>query len=179
MNNRIFVQTLFKRHRRSGDIVFALFFLFFSLFLVSQIAFQTKWFEGTKLFVQPAFWPAISLCTMLVFAFLHWLSSALSRRIPGRLQEVLFWGKSFEYVVWFLVYVVFVPKLGYLPSTALFSILLPLRLGYRDIRSLGLAVLFGLAVILIFKALLHVNIPGGALYEYLPSGWRKFALTYL
>ena len=78
------LQSLFKRYRRPGDIVFAWFALVVSVILLSQIIDQTAWKNGSKLFAQPRFWPAVSLGGMAVFAALHLLGSVLSERIDGR-----------------------------------------------------------------------------------------------
>jgi len=60
------MQQLFKRERRSGDLIFALLFLAFAIFLLANIGNQTQWVKGTKLVSQPSFWPAISLAGMTV-----------------------------------------------------------------------------------------------------------------
>lgn len=172
------LQELFKRYRRPGDLVFALIFLGFSVFLLSQIGTQTVWKSRTALFAQPAFWPAISLLGMVVFGGLHFLSSAISPRIRGRRKEIKFWLKSFEYLVWFMGYVICVPVLGYLPATVLFTVTIAVRLGYRSVKMIGLACLSGIAIVLIFKTFLQVKVPGGQLYELLPDGLRAFMLTY-
>ena len=70
------------------------------------------------------------------------------------------------------------PLVGYLPVTLVFVPLLSWRMGYRDRRMLGLAVLFALAVVLVFKGFLAVRIPGGAAYEYLPDGVRSLFIQY-
>ncbi|WP_371170871.1 tripartite tricarboxylate transporter TctB family protein [Aliiroseovarius sp. 2305UL8-7] len=173
------LQDLFKRYRRPGDIVFAVLFLAFALFLLSQLGEQTKVVKRTKWFGQPNLWPTISIWAMVIFGGLHWLSSALSPRIPGRWKEVAFWLRSFEYVLYFLIYVTLVPVLGYLPATVLFAVFLVLRTGFRSPQMITYAVLFGVCVSIIFRAFLQVKIPAGAIYEYLPDTIRAFALTYL
>lgn len=172
------LQDMFKRYRRPGDLVFAVLFFAISLFLLSQIGEQTVWKKGTRLFSQPAFWPAVSLISMTVFAAFHWLGSAVSPRIDGRWAEVWLWGKSTEYVVWFLAYVMLVPLLGYLLATVLFAVVLTLRLGYRGAKWITTAALTGIVIVLIFKTFLQVKVPGGQIYEYLPSAARSFMLTY-
>ncbi len=172
------LQDLFKRYRRPGDLVFAVAFLAVSIFLLSQLGTETKWVKRTKLVAQPAFWPAVSLIGMTFFAALHWLGSICSPRIHGRLAEVAFWARSFEYALWFMIYVTVVPRLGYLPSTLLFAVLLALRVGYRSPKILGSAALTGIAVVLVFKTFLQVKVPGGQIYEALPDGLRAFMLTY-
>ena len=173
------LQELFKRYRRPGDVVFACAFLVFAVFLLSQIRTQAPWLAGTKTFAQPAFWSLISLALMSFFAALHFLSSILSPRIPGRWQEVWQWVRSFEYVIWFMIYVFAVPWVGYLPTTIVFAVLLGVRAGYRSIHAIGSLVLLAVAIVVVFKAFLQVKIPGGALYHHLPDGLRAFMLTYL
>jgi len=173
------LQQLFHRYRRPGDLVFALLFLFVSIFLLSQLGEQVEWPGGGKLVAQPGFWPAISLVGMTFFAALHYIGSALSPRIPGRWQEVGFWLRGLEFAGWFMVYVWVVPRLGYLPTTLLFMPLLALRAGYRKPAHLLGAAAVGFGVVVIFKALLSVKIPGGAVYEHLPDGLRNFMSLYL
>ncbi|MEW9919187.1 hypothetical protein AB2B41_06210 [Marimonas sp. MJW-29] len=54
------------------------------------------------------------------------------------------------------------PIVGYLPGTVLSSLLLALRVGYRSIGALALAVSVTLATVLLFKRFLQVMSPGGA-----------------
>ena len=114
------MQALFKRDRRTGDLVFAVFFLIISILLLSQLDEQVKWSKRGKFFAQPGFWPAVSLVSMTFFALLHLIGSALSPRIYGRIAEVGLWLRSLEYAVWFLLYVWLVPIVGYLPMTLIF-----------------------------------------------------------
>ena len=58
-----------------------------------------------------------------------------------------------------------------------FCVLLSLRAGYRDRRVLGGMALFGVAVVVVFKSLLRVSIPGGALYELFPEAIRNFLIV--
>lgn len=173
------LQDMFKRYRRPGDIVFAVIFLAFSVFLLSQLGAETKVVKRTKWFAQPALWPTVAIWGMVIFSALHLLGSVLSPRIPGRWKEVGFWLLSLEYVAYFLVYVVAVPWLGYLPSTILFVVFLALRTGFHSAMVLSLSVAFAVIVAVLFRALLQVNIPAGQLYEHLPDSIRVFALTYL
>ena len=89
------------------------------------------------------------------------------------------WLKSLEYVMYFLIYVATVPWLGYLPSTVLFALFLALRTGFRSTRALGVSVIFGIAVAVIFRGGLQVKIPAGEVYQHLPDSIRLFALSYL
>ena len=170
------LQQLFERHRRSGDLVFAIFFLVVSLVLLSQLGEQTKWVKRTKLVAQPSFWPSVALYGMVFFAVLHFIGSLLSPRIYGRLAEVKLWFRSLEYVAWFLAYVWLVPRLGYLPTTMLYMPLLAWRVGFKDKKTLWMMAGLGFFIVFLFKSFLEVKIPGGALYEYLPSSLRSFML---
>jgi len=173
------LQQLFQRYRKPGDLVFAILFLTFSLILLTQLQDQTKWVARKSLFVQPRFWPAVAVIGMVVFGILHLIGSLWSPRIYGRLKEMWFWARSFEYVAWFLIYVYLVPLTGYLPTTLVFCVLLALRAGYRDRTTLLAAAGSGLFIVVLFRGLLQVKIPGGAVYEYFPDGMRAFMLTYM
>ncbi|MEY1556163.1 tripartite tricarboxylate transporter TctB family protein [Yoonia sp. R2331] len=169
---------LFHRERRRGDLVFAVVFLVFSAFMFASMGSQTIWAEGTALYAQPRFWPAVSLAGMTFFATLHWIGSALSPRLPGRWQEIWLWARSVEYAAWFLGYVLLVPFLGYLIATLLAGAALMIRVGYRSFAAIGGMILTNFIIVLTFKSTLKVNLPGGAIYEYLPTAWRSFMLTY-
>lgn len=173
------LQALFKRYRRPGDIVFAIVFLAFALFLLSQLTSQTAFKPGGKLFAQPRFWPAVSLIAMTAFAAFHLLGSVLSERIHGRWKEVGLWLSSFEYAAWFVMYALVVPYAGYLPATIAFAVLLVLRAGYRSRTALFGAVASAVVIVVLFKSFLQVKLPAGQVYNALPDGLRQFMLTYL
>jgi predicted ferric reductase len=180
MNRIRTLQDLFRRYRRPGDFVIAFLSFAFALFLAANLPFQTTWVARTKLFAQPAFWPAVAVAFMVLFSTLHMIGALVSERIPGRLAEVVQWIKSAEYALWFMAYVMLVPVLGYLVATLAFTISLTWRLGYRSWRWAGIAAGFAVIVVVLFRGFLHVKIPGGALYAHLPPGaLRAFFLTYL
>ena len=172
------LQDLFKRYRRPGDLFYAIICLTFSLFLAFNLASETTWAPSTKLLAQPAFWPYLAVYLMVFFSALHMISSLVSPKLEGRWKEIEFWLRSVEFAGWFMIYVIFVPQLGYLPTTILFAMLLTYRLGYRGIPFMGSAAVFGFVVVVVFKSLLQVKVPGGAVYEYLPPALRSFFLTY-
>ncbi|MDG1472464.1 MAG: tripartite tricarboxylate transporter TctB family protein [Ascidiaceihabitans sp.] len=172
------LQELFKRYRRPGDIVFAWMFFALAVFLFTQLGTQSPWKWGGKVFSQPAFWPTSSVILMVFFGGLHLLSSALSPRLVGRWEEVWQWVKSLEYAGWFMAYVFVVPQLGYLLSTIVFGLLLAARAGYRSVRMYLSIVALSITIVVVFKGFLQVRIPGGAIYEYLPTTLRSFMLTY-
>lgn len=180
MNRIKTLQDLFKRYRRPGDFVIAILSFGFAVFLLASLPFQTDWVARTKTFAQPAFWPTVAVCAMVLFSALHLVGALVSERIPGRRAEVMEWLKALEYVAWFMAYVAVVPIVGYLLGTIVFCIALTLRLGYRGWRWIGLAALFAVVVVVLFKGFLQVKIPAGAIYEVLPSGpVRTFIMTYL
>ncbi|AHD07824.1 tripartite tricarboxylate transporter TctB family protein [Phaeobacter gallaeciensis] len=172
------LQTLFKRYRRPGDIVFAWIILIVALLLLTQLYDQTAWRKGGPLFAQPRFWPAVSLTGMAGFAAFHLLGSALSERIHGRWQEVWLWLSSLEYAGWFIAYAAAVPYAGYLPATVFFAVALALRAGYRRPATLAITAASAGVIVLLFKTLLKVNLPAGRVYEALPDGLRQIMLTY-
>ncbi|MGJ8547676.1 MAG: tripartite tricarboxylate transporter TctB family protein [Sulfitobacter sp.] len=172
------LQDLFKRYRRPGDLVFSIVFLIFSLLLALSLGSQNVWTSNDRLFSQPAFWSYLSVYTMLGFSILHLISGLLSPALDGRWSEVGFWLRSGEFAIWFMVYVVVVPMLGYLPATLLFSVVLVFRLGYRSKAALWSAAGFSVVVVVLFKTFLQVKVPGGAIYDYLPTAARSFMLTY-
>lgn len=172
------LQSLFKRYRRPGDIVFAWVMVAVAVLLLSQLFDQTAYKAGGKLFAQPRFWPAVSLAGMLGFAALHLIGSAASERIEGRWAEVLLWARALEYAGWFIGYAALVPYLGYLPTTLVFALALTWRAGYRRWLAFMSAGLSAVAIVLLFKTFLQVKLPAGQLYEHLPDGVRQIMLTY-
>jgi len=177
MNNDEFTQV---KTRTAGQVVFAVAFFAISLFLLSQLGNQTEWNENARnIAAQPRLWPAIALTIMVIgFAF-HW--QMMKRRKPNRLDwiEVRRWAEPLEYLLWFLVYVFAVPRLGFLPMSLLLACALTWRLGYRNKGAMWAATGFAIAVTALFKGLLGVNIPGGQIYEFLPGSVRTFFLVYL
>ena len=168
--------------RQPADIVFAIFALAVAVLLLSQLAEQTKFVKGANILNQPGFWPALSLSGMTLFGlfnvFFSWRAarrSATGAQIAG---EVLFWLRTLEFAIWFMAYVFLAPITGYLPATLIFCLLLALRLGYRNKRMLGFAILTGIGVVLLFKTFLQVKIPGGSLYEFFPGAFRNILITY-
>lgn len=172
-------QELFKRNRMPGDLVFAVLFLAFALFLLWHLPAQAPWQKGVKLVAQPAFWPTVSVGGMVFFGILHWLGSICSPRIYGRWSEVLIWLRAAEFGGWFMAYVLLLPIIGYLPASILFGLALTFRLGYRSAQALLSAFALALVTVILFRGLLHVNVPAGKIYQYLPDGLRAFAQTYL
>lgn len=168
---------LFQRERRPGDLVFALAFFLFALFIAVIFPTQAKFLGNKTLVAEPGFWPLVGTGMMVVFGAFHVLSTYNSPRLAGRLTELLFWGRALEFVVWFAAYVMAVPKIGYLPATVLLALLLSYRLGYRSWTwALG-AMGFAVGVVLVFKTGLGVKLPAGEIYQYLPDSIRSFVMV--
>ncbi|MEM9603063.1 MAG: tripartite tricarboxylate transporter TctB family protein [Pseudomonadota bacterium] len=172
------LQDLFRRYRRPGDLVFGLAFLVFAVFIVYSLPTEATLSGRGSLFAKPAFYVHVAAYAMLLFAVLHVFSSLVSEALEGRWREVWLWLRSIEYAVWFLAYVVIAPVLGYLLATLVFTLSLTVRLGYRSRRALALTAFFSVCVVVVFKSFLQVKVPGGQLYEYLPSALRTLMLTY-
>lgn len=174
-----------KSGSRAGALVFAAAFLLFGLVLLSMIGVETDWSKKTKLAAQPRFWPAVALIGMVGFGLAHFLTtlSAFRRRDPAtrvldETWEMKIWSRAFEFVAWFMAYVLVVPVAGYLPTTMVFVPVLVYRLGYRGWRMIGAAVVTAVSIVVAFKTLLSVKIPGGTVYEALPDGLRSFVIIY-
>ena len=166
--------------REAGQVIFVLGAVGFALFLLSQLGSQTAWVDNAKNFAaQPRFWPAVGVVTMVAcFGLNFWL---LKRRRPNGADwvEARRWLEPLEYVAWFMAYVFMVPILGFLPMSIAFAVGLTYRLGYRDRLFLWLAVAFAVGMVVLFKGLLSVRIPGAAIYEYFPGALRNFLILYL
>jgi hypothetical protein len=169
------------RHHRA-EIIFAVASFGFALFLAANIPWQTEWAGRLDFFKQPAFWPIVAITAMTGFGALElWFCWRRNRQASGdgTLAEVGRWIRAAEYVVWFMAYVWLVPLAGYLPATLVFTAGLTLRLGYRSWTTICAAMLTGIVTVVVFKSFLGVRIPGGAVYEYLPSALRNFMILYL
>lgn len=157
-----------------GQMLFVVVFFAASLILLAFLPDQTKWVKGTKLAAQPRFWPAIAVFGMVFFAGLHLWYLPRKRFVRDDAREWMRWFWAIEFVLWFLAYVVIVPRLGYLPTTMAFVPLLAWRMGYRSRFYMWVSVAFAVFVVVMFKSMLEVKIPGGMIYEYLPGGLRNF-----
>jgi len=170
------MQTQATKTGRTGGFLFAMLFVLFCVFLLTQLGAETKYTEGKTLLNQPRFWPAVSVIGMLCFGLGH-LFAVRRTRNKKVWHELLIWLSAFEYLIWFMLYVKAVTFIGYLPATILFMLALCLRLGYRSRRSLVLSALTACCIVLVFKTALAVKIPGGALYEFLPAAIRNFMIV--
>ena len=128
------------------------------------------------MFAQPRFWPAVGIGGMLLFAILHLWRLPRRRLVRADLREGRLWLFSFEFAAWFMVYVWAVPLVGYLPCSIAFVPLMAYRLGYRKPATLVTGAVFGFVVVLVFKAILEVKIPGAAVYDLLPPAVRNFLI---
>ncbi len=153
----------------------------FALCLARQMGTPVKWVSGKPLTAQPGFWPVTAIIGMLVFGALELVVIA-RRSLPldrgALLPEAKLWLRALEFVGWFLVYVLAVPVIGYLPATLAFCVLLALRLGYRSATAIVGAMVVALFTVVVFKSLLSVKIPGGQVYEALPDGLRNVMILY-
>lgn len=168
---------VFPQSRKPGEILFVTISMVIAVGLLAAIPWQTTWLPGKGLASQPRLWPTLSLGGVVLFGLLNALSRVRVTRTPGRWQEALVWLRSFEFIGWYMLYVLAIPVIGYLLSTIAFCVGLARRVGYRG-RTVVIAGLFGLGVVLLFKTVLNVKIPGGVLYEYAPEALRYTLLRY-
>ncbi|WP_461472645.1 tripartite tricarboxylate transporter TctB family protein [Pararhodobacter sp.] len=167
-------------HHRA-EIVFAVVSFLIAVALATQWSSQTDWVARQPLSRQPGLWPLIAIVGMLVFGAGELIACLIRNRRNGGgdvLAEMGLWARAGEYALWFLVYVLATPWIGYLPATALFMTLLAQRLGYRG-RILWLTPVLALGIVVMFKGVLQVRIPGGAVYDLFPQAIRNVLVLYL
>ena len=169
----------FDKPPHRAELIFALAAFAVALFLLTQIGSQVTWSSSRSLINQPGFWPVMAICGMVLFGAGEMIVSVRrfrSEAVGDIASELIDWVKAIEFAGWFLAYVLIVPVIGYLLATFLFSVLLTWRLGYRSKARLVAAALTGFAVVLVFKSMLSVKIPGGQIYELLPAALRNFMI---
>jgi hypothetical protein len=167
-------------HHRA-EIVFAVVSFLIAVALATQWSTQTEWVARQPLGRQPGLWPLIAIVGMLVFGTGELIACLVRNKRNGGgdvLAEMGLWARGAEFVVWFMVYVLATPWIGYLPATALFMTLLALRLGYRG-RAVWAAPVLALGIVILFKGFLQVRIPGGAVYDIFPQAVRNVLVLYL
>ena len=162
----------------NGAFTFALLFFALVLFLLLNIDEQTRWVSGKALTSQPRFWPAVTLGLTTFFSAVYLLTTIVGREKFDGGREWLHWFRAVEFVIWFAAYSALVPILGYLVATVLVCVSLTWRLGYRSSNYLKAALVSGISIVLFFRVLLGIHIPGGALYEKLPQPLSNFMLNW-
>ena len=86
---------------------------------------------------------------------------------------------ALEFVVYFILYTISIPILGYLLSTLILGVFLTWRLGYRTTKWLLTGLLSSFVIVVVFRTLLQIKTPSVVwLYDQLPSALRVFMLTY-
>ncbi len=159
---------------RRGQLPFALALCAAALLLLASFPSQTAPAPDADLVARPGFWPGVAVLTMAVCSAIYALRWRRRRITREDRAELFLWLRACEYVGWFLVYVLLVPVIGYLVATVIFLPALTWRLGYRSRKILWISGALGVAIVLLFKTMLSVRIPGGAIYEWLPGAARSF-----
>ena len=162
--------------------VFALCALLLAVTLLSLADTELKWKRDASFYLQPGFWSIIALSGMGLFSLASLAQPPWKRHKLPHFNGALWmrdWFGPAEFVVYFLAYVYLVPRLGYLPSTMLVFPLLVLRTGYRGRKYLALSWIVGIAIVVLFKSLLQVKIPGGEWYSLFPDAIRNFLVLRL
>ena len=166
------------RPEKPGTLIFATVFLALSVILSLQIDSQTTWSSRHNLTSQPRFWPATGLIMMVAFGAMHlWQYRGAGLRGSG--AELWIWIRGLEFAAWFLGYVFLVPQFGYLPASIVVAVALTFRSGFRGMRWLAFSVTLAFGIVVLFRGLLRVHVPGGKLYHALPEGISNFMLTWL
>lgn len=171
--------TKYKQNERGhGAFSFALLFFAAMLFLLINIDEQTRWVSGKALTSQPRFWPALTLGLTFFFSLIYLLAAVVNRSKFDGGKEWLEWLRATEFAFWFAAYSAMVPILGYLFATLLVCVSLSWRLNYKSKRQLLIAFLCGFIIVLFFRVLLGIHIPGGSLYHSLPQPFSNFMLNW-
>ncbi|MCH9780912.1 MAG: tripartite tricarboxylate transporter TctB family protein [Alphaproteobacteria bacterium] len=174
----LFVQ--WGRERQPGDLVFSMFMAGVVLCLIVAFPWQTVWHSDQHFLSQPAFWPGLGIGLMGLAGLGNLYNCLRSARQPGRRQALWQWLRTIEFAAWFVGYVVIVPIIGYLLATIIFMLALMGRTGFRAPRELGMALVGAIVIVIVFRGFLSVNIPSGAVYDWLPEGSiRLFFQLYL
>ncbi len=173
---------LFEARHHPAEIVFGVASFLFALWLATRLGSQTKFVTGQPLTKQPGLWPGIAITGMVIFGALevlfYWRRNTGIDR-TALWPEMWLWARALEFFAWFMAYVLAVPAVGYLPATLILSATLAWRLGYRSGQMILAAMGAGAGTVIIFKSILQVKIPGGAVYEHLPNALRNFMILYL
>lgn len=172
---------IIKPPHQGAEIVFAVISFAIAVALAFQWPEQTRWFDDQPLGRQPGLWPLIAIIGMLVFGLGELIGCFLRNRQAKSddvWPEVLHWARAGEFLLWFLGYVYLVPWLGYLPTSMVFCAALAFRLGYRG-KTVLIAALMAVLIVVVFKGFLSVSIPGGEFYELFPRAIRNFLVLYL
>lgn len=162
--------------------LYAVFAFVLTIFLFFNIPFQTTYFEGVVWSKQPATWPSIAILGMLLAGLGHivllrhakWDENPLALSEDIKLQL-----HAGEYAFWFVLYIFAVGYIGYLPSSIVFALFLGWRIGIRSLKKYLLLISTATIIVVLFKAILKVRIPGGELYNLLPANFELFFNTYL
>lgn len=158
------------------------------LFYLGWNGSELKWVKKAAFYEQPGFWSLMSLGGMIVFGIGHQLTHVVLKTKPapiasGKQADTFYDIRGIilpiEYALYFVAYVWLVPRLGYLPTTIIAMPLLTWRAGYRELKWYVLSILFAIGIVVLFKSILQVRIPGGAIYEYLPDSVRSFFISRL
>ena len=133
-------------------------------------------------------WVAPLICLLILLPAaainLHGSYRSLQRKfrqkVPWRwTYEMGQWIRALEFIVYFVLYTVAVPILGYLVSTLLMGSFLTVRLGYRGWRWVGIALASSFAIVLLFRSLLQIRTPVNIwLYNQMPDSVALFFKTW-
>ena len=187
------VENLFAFRRGRGDLVFSAIMLGVVLFLLWHFTGESGWDQRKlpqkrvgKILKQPWVGPFLCMAILVPAVTINlWQSYKKRRRdirqrIPNRIKyELGMWGRSFEFIAYFLIYTFVIGYLGYLLSTLIFAVCLTYRLGYRSRRWIGISFASAFAIVVLFRTILQIKTPVNIwLYNQLPMGLENFMKVY-
>jgi hypothetical protein len=130
--------------------------------------------------------PGVAL-SLLVLANIVtlWRDLANLRNHPASAEEwheararIAGWLRPLEFLAYFAAYLWALKHLGYFLSTAVFILLLMLRVGLRSPRWIITGALTALALTAIFRMGLNIWMPAPDLYGLFPDGMRKLLIRW-
>jgi hypothetical protein len=168
---------------RLESLVLTLVFAAISLALLAAIGVATRHGPASAgWWTRPWLAPGVALTILAIANVITlWREVAALRAQPATpvewdeaRQKFRGWLRPLEFLAYFAAYLWSLKHLGYFLATAVFILLLMLRVRLATPRWLLVGVLTALALTAIFRMGLNIWMPAPAFYDVFPDGMRKF-----
>ena len=187
------IENLFEFKRTKGDLILSISLMIFVLFLLINFAKESGWDKRDfdqkrvgKILKQQWVGPLICMIILLPSAIINIYQSLKQYNKNKRLRlpnqtyyEISQWFKSFEFIIYFLIYTFIISTLGYLLSTIIFACFLTFRLGYRSYSWILTSLTAAFGVVIVFRTILQIKTPVNIwLYSKFPPSIETFMKIY-
>ncbi|MEZ4608488.1 MAG: tripartite tricarboxylate transporter TctB family protein [Deinococcales bacterium] len=172
--------------RQALLVFYAANFVFSALLLILMPLATKRAPKNQGWWTEPALMPSLALALMaLASVYLLIQGMYQLRKFPpdqfvgsrsALLKELFQWLRPLEFFLYFIIYIWLLGLVGYFLSSFIFIAGLCFRVGLRNLRWLGVALLISLALIALFRWGLKVWIPPADLYELFPRPIRIFLM---